>query len=385
MFNPPHPGRVLREYLGELEVSEAATRLGVSRTTLSRILNARAGISADMSIRLSEALGIGPEFWASLQLDYDLWQAAHKSRVRVEPFAAKDLLSSGVGGRGRPTLLVGFDSAWSANNSGALVGVLFGDNGKFRELDPPLEANYLEAENLISRWQDEHSAETAIILLDQPTIVRNAIGQRPVESICGSPVGRRYGGMMPANTGMANMFGGEAPVWGFLDRFGGPVDPRGSMENSGVIETYPVLTMIALNWMLPDTNENSRPQGRLPKYNPERDTFCIEDWQHVCAKASHEFREWGFEEAVEWLDNASENVAPDNGDQDCLDAYLCLLAGIYLAKRKDCLMVGNLQSGYLVVPDSAQLREELNNRCQHIHLTPGDWVRVFKAECAICK
>jgi addiction module HigA family antidote len=90
MFNPPHPGRVLREYLGELEVSDAATRLGVSRTTLSRILNARAGISADMSLRLSEALGMGPEFWAALQLDYDLWQAAQKSRVRVEPFAIRN-------------------------------------------------------------------------------------------------------------------------------------------------------------------------------------------------------------------------------------------------------------------------------------------------------
>jgi len=88
MFNPPHPGRVLRESLGELEVSEAATRLGVPRTTLSRILNARAGISADMSIRLSEALGMGPEFWASLQLDYDLWQALHKDRTRVERFAS---------------------------------------------------------------------------------------------------------------------------------------------------------------------------------------------------------------------------------------------------------------------------------------------------------
>ena len=86
MFNPPHPGRVLRESLGELEVSEAATRLGVSRTTLSRILNARAGISADMSIRLSEALGMGPEFWSSLQLDYDLWHASRKNRTRVEPF-----------------------------------------------------------------------------------------------------------------------------------------------------------------------------------------------------------------------------------------------------------------------------------------------------------
>jgi addiction module HigA family antidote len=86
MFNPPHPGKVLREYFGEMEVSDAAKRLGVSRTALSRILNGRAGISTEMSLRLGEALGMGPEFWSSLQLDYDLWHASRKNRTRVEPF-----------------------------------------------------------------------------------------------------------------------------------------------------------------------------------------------------------------------------------------------------------------------------------------------------------
>jgi addiction module HigA family antidote len=86
MFNPPHPGKVLREYLGDMEVSEAAARLGVSRTTLSRVLNGRAGISADMSLRLSEALRMSPEIWSRLQLDYDIWHASRKKRARVKPF-----------------------------------------------------------------------------------------------------------------------------------------------------------------------------------------------------------------------------------------------------------------------------------------------------------
>ncbi len=62
MFNPPHPGKVLREYLGDMDVTTAARRLRVSRTTLSRILNGAAGISADMSLRLSDALGTHPSF-----------------------------------------------------------------------------------------------------------------------------------------------------------------------------------------------------------------------------------------------------------------------------------------------------------------------------------
>ena len=86
MHNPPHPGKVLREYLTGMEVSEAAVRLKVSRTTLSRVLNGRAGISADMSLRLSEALGTHPAFWSGLQMDYDLWQAGRKRRPKITRF-----------------------------------------------------------------------------------------------------------------------------------------------------------------------------------------------------------------------------------------------------------------------------------------------------------
>jgi addiction module HigA family antidote len=86
MHNPPPPSRVLREYLGAMEVSEAAARLNVSRTTLSRVLNGRAGISADMSLRLSDALGTHPAFWSGLQMDYDLWHASRKRRPRIERF-----------------------------------------------------------------------------------------------------------------------------------------------------------------------------------------------------------------------------------------------------------------------------------------------------------
>jgi antitoxin HigA-1 len=86
MHNPPHPGKVLREYLGEIEVSEAAERLKVSRTTLSRVLNGRAGISADMSLRLSDALGTHAAFWSGMQMEYQLWHASRKPRPKILPF-----------------------------------------------------------------------------------------------------------------------------------------------------------------------------------------------------------------------------------------------------------------------------------------------------------
>jgi addiction module HigA family antidote len=86
MHNPPHPGEVLREYLGDMDIAEAAKRLRVTRTTLSRIVNGRAGISAEMSIRLSTALGTHAAFWSGLQMDYDLWNASRRRRPKIQPF-----------------------------------------------------------------------------------------------------------------------------------------------------------------------------------------------------------------------------------------------------------------------------------------------------------
>ena len=89
MFNPPHPGEVLREYLPEgMQVTEAAQKLGVSRVTLSRVLNGRASISADMALRLAAALGTTAKLWIGLQGDYDLWQARQKPMPKVEKLAA---------------------------------------------------------------------------------------------------------------------------------------------------------------------------------------------------------------------------------------------------------------------------------------------------------
>jgi addiction module HigA family antidote len=88
MFNPPHPGEVLRDYLGKTSVTDAARHLGVTRVALSRVLNGSAGISADMALRLSEALGTSPELWAGMQTQYDLWQASRKRRKKVAPLNA---------------------------------------------------------------------------------------------------------------------------------------------------------------------------------------------------------------------------------------------------------------------------------------------------------
>ena len=88
MHNPPHPGEVLKTLclapLG-LSVTEAAKALGVSRKTLSAILNGRSGISPEMAVRLSIAFDTTAESWLSQQVQYDLWQAEqNRKRLGVQ-------------------------------------------------------------------------------------------------------------------------------------------------------------------------------------------------------------------------------------------------------------------------------------------------------------
>jgi addiction module HigA family antidote len=88
MFNPAHPGEILKEdVLPELglTVTEAAVQLGVSRVALSRVVNGRAAISPELAIRLAQWLGGNAESWLQAQLQHDLWHAERKSTAQVKP------------------------------------------------------------------------------------------------------------------------------------------------------------------------------------------------------------------------------------------------------------------------------------------------------------
>ena len=91
---PTHPGNIVKEdYLKPLSltITEMATTLGVSRKTLSKILNERGTITPDMALRLSRAFDTTPDLWLNLQKNYDLWQAEHSSKewLRVKPLAKR--------------------------------------------------------------------------------------------------------------------------------------------------------------------------------------------------------------------------------------------------------------------------------------------------------
>ena len=84
MYNPPHPGEILREDVLpalKLSVTDAAKQIGITRVMLSRILNGHAGISPETALKIEYWLGVEnggkAELWAGMQLDYDMWHARH--------------------------------------------------------------------------------------------------------------------------------------------------------------------------------------------------------------------------------------------------------------------------------------------------------------------
>lgn len=91
MFNPPHPGEVLRDGVFEvtgITVTDFAARIGMSRVALSRVLHGAAAVSPDMALRLEGALGTSAESWLAMQADYDLWRARKNApkvrRIKLE-------------------------------------------------------------------------------------------------------------------------------------------------------------------------------------------------------------------------------------------------------------------------------------------------------------
>jgi addiction module HigA family antidote len=92
MFNPPHPGLILKDTVlredGGISVKEFAEKLGMTRTAISRVVNGKAAISAELAIRLAAMLNVTAKSWLTMQADYDLWQLRKKRRPKIERLAA---------------------------------------------------------------------------------------------------------------------------------------------------------------------------------------------------------------------------------------------------------------------------------------------------------
>ena len=262
-------------------------------------------------------------------------------------------------------LLIGFDSAWTPGNQGAIAAALFTDGGSLLEIGTPQTANFDQAGDLIESWRTKYKPAKTLIMIDQPTIVRNDTGQRCVEKIVSSPIGKHRGGVQPANTGKASMFGKLAPIWNFLEKLGGPSNPynKSHIRDVEIYEVYPSLALISLDWIHPPNNI----KDQLPKYNPANKNFCVCDWQYLCGHLSTKLRSHGLSHIPAWIDLQSIKASkskPKKFEQDCLDACICLLIAILAAKKIELLVVGSMDCGYMLVPRSAMLEKLLADRCQ---------------------
>lgn len=110
--------------------------------------------------------------------------------------------------------------------------------------------------------------------------------------------------------------------------------------------------------------KDDRNTGRLPKYNPARKkTFDIRNWSYLCEQLMHLMSKQGLGLLKNWLNQLALNQRPGKTEQDQLDACICLLSCLLLVTNKKMMRVGELETGYLLVPWSDSLFEEIASRC----------------------
>jgi predicted RNase H-like nuclease len=259
--------------------------------------------------------------------------------------------------RHRAAVLIGFDSAWADKRTapGAICSLRFNGSG-LGDFRPPELTGFDGALDYIQSLRRPDMP--TLVALDQPTLVPNETGMRPVEKAVASLISWMGGGVQPANRGL-RLFREDAPIHGFLKKLGAIEDPeaaRTAKRGLHLMEVFPALALASL-----DASFFGRGTG--PRYNPaRRKTFRVEHWRAVIAAAQCEAELFGCPPLVAWLDEQRENPTPKKADQDCLDAALCLLIAIRwrFGARNQSVAIGDLKNGYIVTPVSELVIERLS-------------------------
>ena len=257
----------------------------------------------------------------------------------------------------RTETFVGFDSAWTDNPRapGAICALRI-EGGGAPVFHAPRLARFADATMFIDAVTA--GADYALIALDQPTIVANPAGMRPAERVAASVVSWLGGGVQPAYRGRTGMFCDAAPIWPFLAAIAAVEDPiaaRTAVSGRHLIEVFPALALASFD------DGVARRRG-APKYNPaNRRNFDRGDWLRVCAAAAASFTRWGFAEPAAWCGTAGTLQTPAKADQDRVDAMLCLAVALHWrrAPADRSIMIGDLDTGYIVAPASPAIRARL--------------------------
>jgi len=250
--------------------------------------------------------------------------------------------------------IVGFDSAWSGRNKGAICALIC-DGHQVIEFLPPRQTTFDEAETFIASQCRE--GDFCLVAIDQPTIVPNLAGSRPVDRVAASLMGFIGGAAQRANRSKKGMFDDDAPIWGFKSRLGAterPEDSKVSAAGLFIIEVYPALALTAIHPGFCD---------RLchPKYNPSKRNFQIAHWSGVIDAIALYADTVELTKVRDWARNLNKKMRPTKAEQDNLDSVLCaLVAHHWRAKpRADSVLIGDMTAGYIVAPAHAKMRTRL--------------------------
>jgi predicted RNase H-like nuclease len=254
-------------------------------------------------------------------------------------------------------IYIGFDSAWANNPKapGAICAVGVEEGGAVQFHEPRL-VSFDEALRFIRSVRSEKG--NTLVALDQPTVVPNLTGMRPVERVAASLVSWLGGGVQPSNRGKLGMFCNASPIWRFLTSLGAVEDPeraRAATDGLYLMEVFPALALASLD---------SGFYGRLcgPRYNPDRrKTYRAGDWVRVAEAAALEASALGCKELARWCHDAARVAQPRKADQDKLDSALCVWIALHWRRRPrgESLLLGDLFTGYMVLPASRDVRLRL--------------------------
>jgi len=255
------------------------------------------------------------------------------------------------------TVIFGFDSAWTdaPKAPGAICALAFDEQGHVALHEPRL-VSFAEALVFIDSLR--RGFALSLVALDQPTIVPNAGGSRPVDKVAASLVSFVGGGVQPANRSKIGMFCDNAPIWPFVSALNANMDPvaaRTARTGHFLIEVFPALA-------LPSLNHAFSERLQAPKYNPQnRSKFRISDWLSVSRVVQAAAEDYGLGSLAHWAYQMSKIAQPRKADQDRLDAALCALIGLNwrAGSVNSSAILGDLHSGYMVTPISDATRSRL--------------------------
>ena len=257
-------------------------------------------------------------------------------------------------------IIFGFDSAWVDKSPGAICAVAFDGRGNptFHEPHPVLFADALE---FIKEKRKGH--DFSLVAIDQPTVVPNETGSRPVDKVAGSLMSFIGGGVQPANRGKKGMFGDNSPIWGFLSVLNSkqePIEARTATSGHFLMEVYPALALPALH-------SDFAQRLAAPKYNPaNKRKFRLGDWQDVAQVVAGTARQLGIVDLASWADGMVTLNKPGKVEQDFLDASIGVLVGLLWrgGPAGQVAMLGDTENGYMITPISGETQERLEAAAQ---------------------